>query len=218
MMNSDERRTNVPTSPARRGYGGRSAEELSAERRQRLLASGLELFGTQGYPPTTVEILCRHAKVTTRHFYEQFADRESLLITLFEAILQETQARVLSVMADPVLPPEAKLLAALDTFLAHHLDDPRKARITTQEILGVSPRAEASRQRVITGFAGLLEQYLAMLAANGTLPGRNFRVPAFGIVGAMHELQIAWLDGALGLTREELVAELGGLVRVVMRD
>lgn len=60
----------MPAGPRRRGYAGRTAAELSGERRQRLLETGLELFGTEGYLPTTVEKLCSHAKVTTRHFYE----------------------------------------------------------------------------------------------------------------------------------------------------
>ncbi|HEX5359539.1 MAG TPA: TetR/AcrR family transcriptional regulator [Fluviicoccus sp.] len=202
---------------ARRGYGGRSAAELSAERRQRLMDTGLELFGTDGYLPTTVEKLCSHAKVTTRHFYEHFRDREALLIALFEDILADTRNRVVAVMLDPAIPAERRFEAALDVFLAAHLDDPRRARITTQEILGVSARAEAARNQVISGFAGLIEAYLGSLAAAGKLPPRNYRVLAVGIVGAMHELQIAWLDGSLGVSRQELVAELGFLVAAMVK-
>ncbi len=217
MENSAEPSMTGVKKTARRGYGGRSAEELSAERRQRLMETGLELFGTDGYPPTTVEKLCSHAKVTTRHFYEHFRDREALLIAVFEEILTETRHRVVAVMMDPALPPEQRFEAALDVFLAGHLDDPRRARITTQEILGVSARAEAARNLVINGFAALIEAYLGSLAAAGKLPVRNYRVLAVGIVGAMHELQIAWLDGSLGLTRQELVAELGFLVRAMVK-
>jgi AcrR family transcriptional regulator len=216
MENSPESSMTV-VKTTRRGYGGRSAAELSAERRQRLMDTGLELFGTDGYLPTTVEKLCSHAKVTTRHFYEHFRDRESLLIALFETILAETRAQVLAVMLDPQLPAERRFEAALDAFLASHLDDPRRARITTQEILGVSARAEAARNQVISGFATLIEAYLGSLVAAGKLPPRNYRVLAVGIVGAMHELQIAWLDGSLGVSRRELVEELGFLVKAMVK-
>lgn len=221
MTNSSE--SPEPAAPppvrktAKRGYGGRSAEELSAERRQRLMETALELFGTEGYLPTTVEKLCSHARVTTRHFYEHFRDRESLLIALFEEILADTQRRVMTVMLDDAAPPEARFSRALDAFLASHLDDPRRARITTQEILGVSPRAEAARNRVISGFADLITAYLGGLVANGRLPARNYRVLAVGIVGAMHELQIAWLDGSLGLSRQALAEELAFLVAAMVR-
>ena len=50
---------------------------------------------------------------------------------------------------------------------------------------------------------------------NGT--PRNYRVLAVGIVGAMHELQIAWLDGSLGVSRRELVEELGFLVKAMVK-
>jgi len=217
MTNSAESSMTTVKKTARRGYGGRSAEELSAERRQRLMDSGLELFGTEGYLPTTVEKLCSHAKVTTRHFYEHFRDREALLIALFESILADTREWVVAVMLDADIPAERRFEAALDVFLAAHLDDPRRARITTQEILGVSARAEAARNRVISGFAGLIEAYLGSLAAAGKLSPRNYRVLAVGIVGAMHELQIAWLDGSLGVSRGELVAELGFLVKAMVK-
>lgn len=217
MENSPESSMTGVKKTARRGYGGRTAAELSAERRQRLMDTGLELFGTDGYLPTTVEKLCSHAKVTTRHFYEHFRDREALLIALFESILAETRQQVVAVMLDPQTPAERRFEAALDVFLASHLDDPRRARITTQEILGVSPRAEAARNQVISGFATLIEAYLGAMAAAGKLPPRNYRVLAVGIVGAMHELQIAWLDGSLGVSRRELVEELGFLVKAMVK-
>ena len=63
----------------RRGYRGLSAEELRKQRYQRLIAAGTELFGERGYAATPIEAVCSHAKVSTRHFYEQFEGRESIL-------------------------------------------------------------------------------------------------------------------------------------------
>ena len=53
MTQSDEMSTNVPKKISKRGYAGRSAEQLMQERRQRLMDTALELFGTVGYVPTT---------------------------------------------------------------------------------------------------------------------------------------------------------------------
>jgi AcrR family transcriptional regulator len=206
----------VPAPPKRRGYGGRSADELAAERREKLMQTALELFGTVGYAATPTEKLCAEARVTTRHFYEQFKDREALLIAVFERVMQETRERVLAVFADPATAPEARLLAALDEFLDAQLDDPRRARLTTMEVLGVSPRVEAARNAVITGFAALVEAWAEALAAGGQLAPRNYRVLAFGLVGAMHELQIVCLDPANGLDRDMLKAELAFIVRALL--
>lgn len=206
----------VPAPPRRRGYGGRSAEELAAERRQRLLDTALELFGTQGYAATPTDRLCAAARVTTRHFYEQFQDREALLLAVFEQVMADTRARVAAVLLASDGPPAARFLAALEAFLDAQLEDPRRARLTTSEVLGVSARVEAGRNAVITGFAQLVEGYANVLAAQGALPPRNYRVLAFGIVGAMHELQLAWLNPANGLTREALKTEMRFLVEAFL--
>lgn len=208
--------TATPGASRRRGYAGRSAEALSAERRQRLMDSAMALFGTEGYLPTTVEKLCQHAKVTTRHFYEHFRDREALLIALFEAILEDTRQQVTRILEDTAVPFAQRFEAALAVFLACHLDDPRRARITTQEILGVSLHAEAARNVVINRFAALIESHLRAALPPGALTPGNYRILAVGIVGAMHELQIAWLNGSLGMSREALQTELSSLARVMV--
>lgn len=209
-------KTDTPApKPARRGYGGRSAEELAAERRARLMEAALELFGTQGYAATPVEKLCSAAKVTTRHFYEQFADREALLIAVFEQVMDQTRQRVMAALMTPGN-EENRFLVALEAFIDTQLEDPRRARLTTTEVLGVSPRVEACRNAVIHGFAELIEVYAGVLVSKGELPARNYRVLAFGIVGAMHELQITWLNQAATLSREALKAEILFLVQAFL--
>lgn len=211
---------NLPSdtpSPRRRGYGGRSAETLAAERRERLLATALDLFGTQGYAASSTEKLCAAAKVTTRHFYEHFRDREALLLAVFEQVMGETRERILVALAESPGGARAKLEAALDAFLDAQLADPRRARLTTSEVLGVSARVEAGRNAVIKDFAALVETFTAALVASGELPPRNYRVLAFGLVGAMHELQLAWLDPDNGLDLATLKAELRFMVRALLR-
>ncbi|PTQ90453.1 TetR/AcrR family transcriptional regulator [Agitococcus lubricus] len=217
MQDSDEMSTKVPKKSTKRGYGGRSAEQLAEERYQRLMASALELFGTVGYLPTTVEKLCAHAKVTPRHFYEHFADREAILIAVFKLILQETRMAVLHAMLDEKIALEQRLLAGMNAFLQAHLDDIRRVRITTQEILGVSQRVEAVRNEAITEFAVLIENYLAIWVAQQKIPARNYRVLAFGLVGAMHELQIAWLNQQVPQERGLLLAEMAFILQAMMR-
>lgn len=204
-------------SPRRRGYAGRSADQLIVERRQRLLGAALELFGTQGYANTNIDKLCAEAKVTTRHFYEQFSDKESLLITVFEQVMKDTQGQVLAVMLDQRLPEEDRFFAALNAFMTAQLSDPRRARLTTIEVLGVSPATEATRNVVMSQFTQLIEIYMDRLASNSQIPARNYRVLAIGLVGAMHELQIAWLNPTNHLTRELLENEIQFLGQAFLR-
>jgi AcrR family transcriptional regulator len=61
-----------------------SASERDAERRSRLLAAGRELIGTQGYAAVSVEKLCATSKVSTRHFYQLYANKEAAFLDVFD--------------------------------------------------------------------------------------------------------------------------------------
>src|SRR5690349_8296711 len=65
----------------RRGerYGGRNRAQRSSDRRQRIVASAVRLFGTREYDRVTVADVCADAKVSKRYFYEHFRDREDLV-------------------------------------------------------------------------------------------------------------------------------------------
>ena len=91
-----------PSSPAKpRSYRGVAPEQRAEERRQRLLAAGLELFARQGYAHTPIEQLCAEAKVTTRHFYALFASREALLTALYDDIVNSLHSAVLAAILQP---------------------------------------------------------------------------------------------------------------------
>src|ERR1044072_5196426 len=87
---------------ARRTYGGRSAADRRAERRERLREAGLALFGTEGYATSSIEKLCTHAGVSTRNFYEEFRAREDLLIALHARANERSFAAVQAAFVDAV--------------------------------------------------------------------------------------------------------------------
>ena len=95
----------MPASPklhgerAPRVYAGLSPELRRRERRNRLLDSGLAVFGTAGYAAATIPGLCAHASVTTRHFYEEFESREALLLAVYDEVIASTERAVGSALA-----------------------------------------------------------------------------------------------------------------------
>ncbi len=130
----------------RRSYGGRSAEERRAERRERLLAAGLELFGTRGYAATSIERLCATASVSTRNFYEEFSGREELLTALHTAINEraaQALADAYAGAAEADLPTRVE--RAVRAFVTVTASDPRWARIAFVEVIGVSADLERHR-------------------------------------------------------------------------
>ena len=72
-----------------RTYGGVSAAERAASRRERLLDAGLELFGTHGFAATGVKDVCRQAGLTDRYFYESFRDSRELFLAVFDRLTDE---------------------------------------------------------------------------------------------------------------------------------
>src|SRR4051812_44502026 len=83
-----------------RSYGGRSADERDAERRQRLLDAAHDLIGTVGYAATTIEQICKRATVSTRHFYLRYSSKEDVFLDLYRSITEEAFDGCLVVYAE----------------------------------------------------------------------------------------------------------------------
>jgi len=177
----------------RRGYGGRSAEELRLERRERLIATGLDLFASRGYHRTQIELLCTQAKVTTRHFYEEFSSREDLLVAVYEGVISKTRVAVIAALQNAKLTPQQRIANAIGAFVHAYTDDPRHARIACIEVVGVSEDMARRRRAVIHEFAQVVEGYANQLAKSGVLPVRNYHLPGVAMIGAVNELMSEWL-------------------------
>ncbi|WP_035126118.1 TetR/AcrR family transcriptional regulator [Conexibacter woesei] len=174
--------------PAGQRYGGRTAEERRAERRERLLDAGLELFGTQGYANTSIEALCAATRLNPRYFYESFQTREALLRAVYDRHMEHLAQTVAAALQDAPLDPRGRVEVGLRAFVQTQLADHRNARITYLEIVGVSLELEHHRRSVLRGFAGLLEQEADRVAATGLLPPRDRRLTALALGGAVDGL------------------------------
>src|ERR1700676_1464720 len=137
-----------PRAVAARGrtYGGLSAPERRAERRQRLLDAGLELFGTIGFAKTTIPMLCAASGVTARHFYEDFESREALLRALYDEIAQNVFERVVAALRVREKSAHARIRDANAPYFRYLPGDPRRAQIYTIEAVGRHSELEQHRR------------------------------------------------------------------------
>ena|SRR5437764_767503 len=183
-------------------YGGVIASERQAGRRARLLEAALELLGTEGWRVTTVRAICAKAKLTPRYFYESFADRDQLLVALFDELVTEAAARVLEAVEGAERDARAKARAAIGAFVELVTDDPRKARVLFMEAVGSEPLA-LRRFETVRMFATLVAQQGREFYGvdGGTLADTT----ALMLVGGLAETLLAWLGGALRVTREQLI-------------
>lgn len=196
-----------------RNYAGRSADERTSERRKRLLAAALELYGTVGYAATSVDQLCALASVSTRSFYQEKGSREKLLIAAAEDITSRAHAAATATLMglpDAQLPE--RISQSFRAFLAVTCADPRTARICYIEVVGVSPEVEkwriASRDRI----AAVMVSEAQRAGALGQARLRDYRLLSVGIIGAVNalaqEFALTAQQGERALTLERLCNEV----------
>jgi AcrR family transcriptional regulator len=192
-------------------YAGSSAAERKAERRGRLLETALELLGTEGWAGTTVRSVCAHAKLNPRYFYESFTDLDALVLALFDEVALDTSRALLAAAAQaPAGDAEAAARAAIGTFITHVTDDPRIARVLFAEALGNEALARR-RLDAMHEMWGILATFGRGYYGEAAGADPIADVAAALLVGGMTELLLAWLDGRLALTREQLIDDVAAL-------
>lgn len=171
-----------------RVYGGRSEPERRADRRARLLAAALELFGTEGWASTTIERICATANVATRSFYEEFSSREAALLAVYQqvmaGVINEVVPRVTALRGKPV----EQIREGLRGYVGYLTEDPRRARVAHHEVR-LAGGLEHHRRATMRRFADLIVQY-------GRLPDPGGHLLGLALAGAVSEVLVDWVAQA----------------------
>lgn len=194
-----------------RTYAGRSSPQRRADRRARLLAAALELFGTLGWAAGTVERVCAAAGVATRSFYDEFDGREDLLLTLSADLHRDARDAVTAAVSAAPLRLAERVRAGLTAYVRNLTDDPRRARVAHVELRAAGSSLELQRHAAVTGFAALIEHEGWLLARAGERRPDAGRLTALALAGAVNELLVDW---ATAEPRPPLDPLLDELVRV----
>jgi AcrR family transcriptional regulator len=201
------------STPARspsRPYGGVSAEDRVAGRRERFLAAGRELFGTRGFKTTGVKDLCAEAGLTDRYFYESFADSQELFLAVFDGVTGELFESVARAVIEAGAQAEAQLHAAISTFVELLAGDPRKARLVFSEPAAAGVEAQEHMRAALARF-GELVAATARPHVEGWADEDEVRVLALAMVGTMERIVVEWHRGELDLPLERIVDLVAGL-------
>lgn len=193
-----------------RTYGGLSAGERRARRRAMLLDAGLEVCGTEGWAATTMTAVCSRARLTERYFYESFADRDELLVAVFDRIAEEAAEVVLAATERAPHDARARSRAAIEAFVELMTDDPRKGRVAFVEAMG-SEALMRRRFETIRTFAALLAEQARSFYGTGPESERVLEITSFLLVGGLAETLIAWLDGHVERSRDALIEDVTDL-------
>lgn len=181
-------------------YKGVSAADRAAERRRRLLDATLSVWADPGQR-TTMTAVCRAAGLTERYFYESFTGLDEVLTAVVEEVATEIETTTLAAAEAAGSDPAARISAAVGAFVGLLVADPRKGRVAIIEAAAL-PGLRARRTQLLRHFAHLAAEEAHHHAAHrheDELAGLLF-------IGGMAEVVTAWLDGALDVDPEEVVA------------
>ncbi len=147
--------------------------------------------------------VCERARLTPRYFYESFVDRDTLLVSIFDAIVEEVTREVLA--AQPASPQDT-LRATVTAFVTMATDDPRKGRATFVEAFGSEALMRRRFERM-HWFANLLA---AQARAGRRLrkdETRRLQTASLIAAGGLIETMVAWLDGELHSTAQQIIED-----------
>src|ERR1700752_4027069 len=121
-----------------RDYDGKTAVERVAERRERLIDVGVELFGERGYAAAAIRAVLQQSGLRDRYFAESFADLDSLLAAVYTRLIDEEIAACAAAIDKTSGGTEGAraLIAPLSRLFEKN---PAQARIKSREVLSGGP-------------------------------------------------------------------------------
>ena len=181
-------------------WRGTTAEERLAPRRRKLMRAGFELLGAGGSEGTTVRGVCARAKLNPRYFYESFADLDALTAAVFDEIQDELTRVTLAAMEEAEEKGEAKTRAGLEAGIRHVAADRRRLRIVYGE--GDTGVLVRKRAEMVTQTAGLMAGLAERFYGGDE---KLLHTTSFMLSGGLFELIVAWANGRIDLTIDELI-------------
>jgi AcrR family transcriptional regulator len=173
------------------------------------MEAGLELFGTAGYPRTSIRTVSAAASLNSRYFYESFTSREDLLYAVYQRIVTDIFTRAAAAVThEHTL--EAQARAGLHAGWTAVTADRRKARIVAIEVVGVSERLEKLRRETRHTLAQLTADEALKLAEGLPLRLNPLIVTRF-LMGGVVELLADWVNGDLKASTDEVVEHFTAL-------
>lgn len=184
-------------------------QKRSLEKRARLHAAGLALFGRKGYERTSVEEIARRARLATGGFYLHYRSKRQLLLALMDELLEHLSRLDLRPQAcsDIRIALRALLSRAFATDLAY-LGAYRAWEEAVLSDPGLARKNREIRRWTIRRIAAVFE-FLQ------TLPGARADVDIPGLAHAMDTFFWSLLAQALRLPAAELDRSIDAAVHLI---
>lgn len=143
----------VPAALPRHRHG-LSREVVRASQELRILVATAEVVAEKGYAAASVAAIVEHAGVSSKTFYELYADKEEAFLATY-AVIDEVIARLAKAAAAQD-DPRSMLRAGTRAFLETLAAEPAFARTLVIEAVGAGPRVLARRAEAFAEFVRVL--------------------------------------------------------------
>jgi AcrR family transcriptional regulator len=168
----------------------------------------------KGYASTTIADIVRHARVSKRTFYEQFADKEACFLATYEAACGLI-IRTITEAASPQLPWQEQIRRATHAHLMALEAEPVLARTFLLEIQAAGPKAIEKRREQHQRFADVIRGFVDRARAQDPRLLPLSSEMATAIVGGINELLLVSLEKG-GAHLMELASTAAELMNAVL--
>jgi AcrR family transcriptional regulator len=205
-----------PVTSSARSYGGKTASERTAERRERLIASTITVLATAGEGRATMTAVCNGAGLTERYFYESFANLDEAMVAAFDHVCDEILTMATRVVEDTPGTAEQRVHAVMQAFVDLVVAEPDKGTVAVMQPAANSP-LRARRNELIRVFADFVAREADELYGEQTWPAERARVFGVVYIAGFAELIAAWLGGDVAQSPTELVETASDLFTALFR-
>jgi AcrR family transcriptional regulator len=167
--------------------------------------------------------VCERAKLNPRYFYESFEDLDTLLVAVFDRTAGEAVAAMVAAVGPLVGTDddEGFLRTAIGAAIRHVTEDPRRTRVLFMEGLNnaaLGRRRFDALHEMAEGLVGDVRTRAEERLGPGAGTPSIAVVAANLMVGGLAELLMAFVNGLLDVTVEQLVEDTAALFLVIAKS
>ncbi|RNL81281.1 TetR/AcrR family transcriptional regulator [Nocardioides marmorisolisilvae] len=205
-----------PATSTARSYGGKTAAERTAERRERLIEATINVLAEAGEGRATMTAICSGAGLTERYFYESFANLDEAMVAAFDHVCSEILTLAAQVIENTPGTPEQRVHAVMETFVEMVVTSPSKGKVAVMHT-SANPELRGRRNDLMAVFSDFVAREADELYGERTWPAERARVFGVVYIAGFAELISAWLNGDVAQSPAELVDTASDLFTALFR-
>ncbi len=153
---------------SRKPTGSLAREQSRLQQRVRLALALIDSIGDGGYRATRVADVIARAGISRKTFYENFENKQELLLWTFDVIAAELTRRIEDAYRETDGWP-GRVEAAIGALFSSAIDNPGALRLSLLEIAAVGPAGIERRERSIGRYERFLHDALSLAPGEGAV-------------------------------------------------